>query len=74
MAKRLAIDALFRLYFGAIAFFHRLALFHNCNFLFASLFQHLNCRKNAGRAGAHNHNIELIQPKLQFSHHLSPII
>ena len=59
MAIGLAVNALFGLALGAMTLLHRLALFHQHNLLSAALFQHLQGRKNTGRAGSNNYYIRL---------------
>ena len=57
VAVGLAVDALLGLGLGAVALFHRLALFHQDDLLPAALFQHFNGSENASRAGAHDYDI-----------------
>ena len=54
-----AVDAVAQLCLGAVAFFHRLAFFHQQNVLFAAVAQQLHSGKNTGRAGTHNDQIVL---------------
>ena len=54
-----AVDAVAQLCLGAVAFFHRLAFFHQQDVLFAAVAQQLHSGKNTGRAGAHNDQIVL---------------
>ena len=60
MAVGLAVYANLGLTLGAVALFDRAALFHDGNALGRALFNQLQCGKDAGRAGADNHNIVLL--------------
>ena len=62
-----AVDTVAHLCLGAVAFFHRLALFHQQHLLFAAVAQQLHSGKDAGRARTHNDQIVLFHDFVPFS-------
>ena len=62
-----AVDAVAQLCLGAVAFFHRLALFHQQHLLFAAVAQQLHSGKNASRAGTDNDQIILFHFSFSFA-------
>ena len=62
-----AVDAVAHLCLGAVAFFHRLALFHQQHLLFAAVAQQLHSGKDAGRACTHDDQIVLFHDFVPFS-------
>ena len=62
-----AVDAVAYLCLGAVALFHRLALFHQQHLLFAAVAQQLHSGKDAGRARTHDDQIVLFHDFVPFS-------
>jgi hypothetical protein len=52
-----AVDAVAQLGLGAVALFHRLALFHQQDLFLAAVAQQLYSGEDAGRTGTHNDQI-----------------
>ena len=61
-----AVDAVADFGLGAVALFHRLALFHQKDLLFAAVAQQLHSGEDAGRAGANDDQIVLFHDFVPF--------